>query len=145
MNAHAWISRNGSPRRSAKAKATVTEVENGSPTPSATGPRATGRAGDWVLGRRAGVWARERLACGGGGAGRVIRGPLVGRGEGGGVREPGERPGASRQRLRQLAMGTLRRRAGAELPQRHVEDVQERAALPQTTCEQHRKDRDAEQ
>ena len=56
MNAHAWISRNGSPRRSAKAKATVTEVENGSPSPSVIGARASGRASDWLAA------ARERAA-----------------------------------------------------------------------------------
>ena len=61
------------------------------------------------------------------------------------MREPGECAGAARQRLGQLAAGTLRRRAGSELGQRHVEDVQERAALPQTSCEQDRQHRHAEQ
>src|SRR4051795_5079300 len=114
MNAHAWISRNGNPRRSAKAKATVTEVENGSPTPSVIGARASGRASDRLGGgggRAPANGGPVRARAGGrpaGGrerAGRVRRGPLVGPGEGGGVREPGERAGAARQRLGQLAMG----------------------------------------
>src|SRR3954465_2418978 len=74
--------------------------------------------------RSAGVWARERPAGGDEGPGCVQRGPLVGWRERGGVRELGESAGASRQRLGQLATGALRRRAGSELRQRHVEDVQ---------------------
>ena len=65
------------------------DVEKGSPSPSVTGARAAG--------------ARERPAGGGEGTGRVQRGPLVGWGEGGGVRELAECAGAARQRLRQLA------------------------------------------
>jgi hypothetical protein len=61
------------------------------------------------------------------------------------VREPGECIGAARQRLGQLDPGILRRRTRLELSQRRVEHAQERPALPQTSCEQHRKHGHAEQ
>src|SRR3954449_4150810 len=109
-NAHAWISRNGRPRRSAKVKATVTEVENGSPSPSVIGARAPGRASDRLADVRERAAASAARRAGGGrpagsreGAGRVERGPLVGRRGGGGVREPGERRGAAGQRSGQRA------------------------------------------
>src|SRR4051795_3765790 len=96
MNAHAWISRNGNPRRSAKAKATVTEVENGSPSPSVIGARASGRASDWLGGARGGGAARpaRRVRGGGGGGGGGRRG--------GGPRQarPAGRPGRRRRRVR---------------------------------------------
>jgi hypothetical protein len=47
--------------------------------------------------------------------------------------------GAARQRLGHRNPRTLRRRTRLELSQRRVEHAQERPALPQTSCEQHRK------
>ena len=107
------------------------DVEKGSPSPSVTGARASGRASDRLAA------ARERAAFS---AARWSAG----------AREEAcaswrECAGAARQRLGQLAAGTLRWRAGSELRQRHVEDVQERSALPQASCEQDRQHRDAEQ
>ena len=129
--AHAWASRNGSPRSSANAKATVIDVEKGSPSPSVTGARAFGRASARL------ATARDRAASSAArwsaGAREVACARL------------GESAGASRERLGQLATGALRRRAGSELRQRRVENVQKQSALPQASCEQNRQHRDAQQ
>jgi hypothetical protein len=103
------MSRKGSPRSSAKANATVTEVENGSLKLSVTGARVAGRGSDWLAA------ARESAA--------LSAAPCSCRSSDRRVRESAEGVGAPGQRLGQLAAGSLRSRARWELGERDVETM----------------------